>query len=63
MTNYSNSLSQKLLEMHKPWSYTVKRLGTIDFCSYCRDNTGRTYVTYPCDTVRLVKEYGDGKQD
>lgn len=55
----SSSLITRLLEMHKPWTYTVKRLGIIEFCSYCKDNTGRTYVTYPCDTVRLVKEYED----
>lgn len=62
MTNSSNSLISRLLDMHKSWDYEVKKLGVITFCSYCKDELGRTYVLYPCETVRLVKEsIDDGK--
>ena len=44
---------EKILDLHKPWTYQF-RLGSIEFCSHCLDATGKTYVSYPCATVKIV---------
>jgi hypothetical protein len=51
----SATMSEKLLDLHKPWTYTMKRLGSLEFCSECNDSTGRPFVAYPCKTVRIIK--------
>ena len=51
------SLINDILELHKPWTYEIKKLGNLYFCSHCRSDGGRTYVSYPCKTVKIINQY------
>ena len=49
------SIVDRILELHKPWTYSMKNLGNIEFCEHCRDSTGKNFVSYPCPTVRSLE--------
>lgn len=57
MPDYILQGYKEILDIHKPWVYTLKRLGEMEFCNRCKDNTGRIYVSYPCTEAKIAMRY------
>ena len=51
----NKSVLNAIMDLHSPWKYEIKNLGTLWFCEHCKDEHGRKFVSYPCDTLKIIK--------